>query len=48
MEKDSNENHKPQKIYGAHKVSEFTHGKGRYVVDEPEIEERKRQKDQFL
>jgi hypothetical protein len=46
MEKESIEaNGNSSKVYGAHKVSEFTHGKGRYVVDEPEIEERKKQKD---
>ena len=36
------------KVYGSYKVSEYSHGKGRYVIDEPEIEERKKQKDEFI
>lgn len=36
------------KVYGSYKVSEFTHGKQGFKVDEPEIEERKRRKEQFI
>jgi hypothetical protein len=35
------------KVYGSYKVSEYTHGKN-YKVDEPEIEEYNRKKDQFI
>ena len=34
------------KVYGSYKVSEYTHGKEGYRIEEPpEIEERKRKKE---
>ncbi len=36
------------KVYGSYKVSEYTHGKEGYRIEESaEIEERKRKKEQF-
>lgn len=37
------------KTYGSFKVNEYTHGKEGYRIDEPpEIEEKKRKKDEFI
>ena len=37
------------KVYGSYKVSEYTHGKDGFRVDDgPEIEERKRRKEEFI
>jgi hypothetical protein len=37
------------KVYGSYKVSEFSHGKEGYrIEEEPEIEERKKRKEQFI
>ena len=37
-----------KKVYGGYKVSDYSTGKGRYVVDELEIEQHKENKDKFF